>query len=104
MRRHHHTLVCLSLLATAACTLDSVTGPQAVPVSEMQASAARADDPASATQRGPEQVWINPLGPEALIIVDGVIQQEAPHLMATEIADVQIVRGKAGLRDGVGRT
>jgi hypothetical protein len=67
----------------------------------VQASAARADDPASATQRGPEQVWINQLGPEALIIVDGVIQQEAPHLMATEIAEVQIVRGKAGLRDGL---
>lgn len=46
-------------------------------------------------------MWINQLGPEALIIVDGVIQQEAPHLMATEIAEVQIVRGKAGLRDGL---
>lgn len=31
MRRYHRTLACLSLLATAACTADSVTGPQAAP-------------------------------------------------------------------------
>jgi hypothetical protein len=102
MRRLHRTLACLSLLASAACTADPVTEPQAVPASEVQASAARADDPASAIQHGPRQPWINPLGPEALIIVDGVIQRKEPRLLATEIAEVQIVRGKAGLRDGVG--
>jgi hypothetical protein len=92
MRPLHRTFACMSLLATAACTLDPVTEPQADPAPEVQASAARVDDPASAIDRGPEQVWISPVD-DALIIVDGVIQQGAPRLLATEIAEVEMIRG-----------
>lgn len=101
MRRSHRTLAFLSLLATAACTADSVAGPQAVPAPKVQAKAARPVDPPGAPQRGPKQVRITRLEREPLFIVDGMIQREEPRLTAAEIAEVQIVRGGASLGDRV---
>lgn len=96
MRRRHHTLICLSLLATAACTADSVAGPQAVPAPKVQAKAARPVDPPGAPQRGPKQVWITRLEREPLFVVDGVMQREDPrHLTGAEIAHIQVLRGEA---------
>jgi hypothetical protein len=95
MRRHHRTLACLSLLATAACTADSVAGPQAVPAPKVQARAARPIDLPAAPQRGPREVRITLLKGEPLFIVDGVIQREEPrHLTGAEIVDVRVVRGR----------
>jgi TonB-dependent starch-binding outer membrane protein SusC len=96
MRRPHRTLACLSLLATAACTADSVAGPQAVPAPKVQAKAARPADLPGAPQRGPKQVRITGLAREPLFIVDGVMQREDPrHLTGAEIAHIQVLRGDA---------
>lgn len=91
MRRCPCLLVCLSLLATAACTLDSVAGPQPVPAPSVQVKAPLSQ--ADVLLRGPKEIRVSP-GPEPLYVVDGVVQAQMPgHLMAADITHIRLIRG-----------
>lgn len=91
MKRCPCLLVCISLLATAACAADSVAGPQAVPAPEVRIKAPLSD--AEIARRGPKAIREGVRQNEPLYIVDGVVVNTLPDVDAADIVSIHVLNG-----------
>ncbi|WP_420129916.1 TonB-dependent receptor plug domain-containing protein [Longimicrobium sp.] len=104
MNRYLRLLLCLPLLATAACAADAIAGPELAPEPKAEASVQTAAQPeavekAALVTNGVPTITLRCYGPfpagatEPMYIVDGVIVLTLKDVDNNDIESVEVLRG-----------